>query len=430
MDNIVVRTFNPTSDEQAMNEVIRKSFNSATANAYPLPPDRFVIIAEIDGKIVGHTSVRPMLLHMGNALVRTANLHMVATDPDYQRLGVGHAMMDKANEISRQERLAISILETPVPEFYALKGWEIVGNRVSLLVNRKDIEAAASQAKIDLQFRDGTLDHVDLYVDLRETVAKKCWLFAHANKDYLGGLIAPACQGSLVDFFHEIWQDEKLVGYVFGTRDSSAKEGEPLKIGVREMILETYTLDIVARVFSFLLEFDEEFEVVNAGNFVMPELETIMNSFGGTASNPGGNKDMVRVSMVKELLDELHDVIDRELVAFLKRTRKKKGEEFLLDVDGERVLLSCGSGHLQTWVINEIPEGIPAFSLTRNDLARVVMGTASPSSLVNEGKAGCTTDLVLEQLDAMFPPRPIVINYSNHLYQAYLEEMGIDHESS
>lgn len=137
----MVRTFIPGSDEPAMNEVIRKSFNSATANAYPLPPARFVVVAEMDGKIVGHTSVRPMLFHMGNALVRTANLHMIGTDPAYQHQGIGHAMMDKANEISSNEHLAISILETPMTEFYSLKGWEVIGYRTVIVVNREDIQA-------------------------------------------------------------------------------------------------------------------------------------------------------------------------------------------------------------------------------------------------------------------------------------------------
>jgi len=426
----MVRTFIPGSDEPAMNEVIRKSFNSATANAYPLPPARFVIVAEIDGKIVGHTSVRPMLFHMGAGLVRTANLHMVGTDPAYQHQGVGHAMMDEANEISRREHLAMSILETPVPEFYALKGWEVVGNRTTIMLDRKAIKTAVRDATVTLDIRDGTLDHVDQYVDLRETVAKRCWLFVYSNKEYLKGLITPACQGSLVDFFHEIWQDGRLVGYVFGSRDTSVKEGEPLKIAVRELILETYTPEIVAKIFAYLLEFDEEFTAVSTGFFIVPELAYAMISLGAKVDDPGGNKDMVRVTLVKELVDTMHGDIDQGLAKLAEIISGFQGKDVLLDVDGERVLLGCASGHVQAWEIKEMPEGVPVFSVSRNEFLHVVLGTASPSLLVQEGRAGCNSEAILEQLDAMFPLRPVVINYSNNLFQTHLKEMEIEDESS
>src|SRR5512137_331685 len=142
--SIVARTFQPR-DERAMNEVIQKSFKNPGANAYPLPPSRFVVIAELDGKVVGHTSIRPMLFHVGGSIVRAGILHMVGTDPAYQHKGIGHAMMDKVNEIMRRERLAISLLETPVPRFYGLKGWEIVSDRVDVTVPRAAVEAGAAK---------------------------------------------------------------------------------------------------------------------------------------------------------------------------------------------------------------------------------------------------------------------------------------------
>ncbi len=425
MDTIVARTFLPR-DERAMNEVIQKSFKSPAANAYPLPPSRFVVIAELGGKIVGHTSIRPMLFHVGGSVARAGVLHMVGTDPAYQHKGIGHAMLDKVNEIMRSERLVLSFLETPVPRFYALKGWEVVRDRAEISVPRPAIEAFASEAPVDIALRDGSLDRLANYVALRERMASKCWFFVHTNEGYMKPLVETACRGSLVEFFHEIWRGGRLAGYVLGNRDSSVKEGEPLRIAVHELALDVHDPVLVARVFRELLAFDDEFAAVSAGFYVVPGLAAAMKALGGVETRIGGNVDMVRINLIGDFLELARGQLDEGLAAFLKRKNPGAGRDVVIDVDGEHVLLSCASGHVA------IRDGGTSagdrgavLSLARNDFARVVTGQAAPSALVDEGKARCEPRAVLEQLDAMFPPQPVVINYRNNFFQACLDEMGI-----
>jgi len=421
----VARTFQPR-DERAMNEVIQRSFKNPAANAYPLPPSRFVVVAELGGKVAGHASIRPMLFHVGGSIARAGVLHMVGTDPSCQHKGIGHAMLDKAVEIMRSERLVLSFLETPVPRFYALKGWEVVRERVEISVPRAAVDARVTKAPVDVELREGSLDRLASYVALRERMASKCWFFVHANEEYMKPLVEKACQGSLVEFFHEIWRGGKLAGYVLGTRDTSVKEGEPLRIAVQELALDDYEPSLVARVFKELLAFDDEFGAVSAGFYVVPGLAAAMKELGGTEVKVGGNVDMVRINMVKEFLEHARDQLDTSLAAFSSHKKINGGEDIVFDVDGERVVISWKSGHLA--ILDEGPakeKRGAVFSLTRNDLARVVAGQATPSALVKEGKASCEPRIVLERLDAMFPPQPVVINYRNNFFQAHVKEMGI-----
>jgi GNAT superfamily N-acetyltransferase len=424
MSNIVARTFQPR-DERAMNEVIQKSFKNPAANAYPLPPPRFVVIAELDSKVVGHTSIRPMLFHVGGAIVRAGILHMVGTDPAYQHKGIGHAMLDKVDEIMRQERLVLSFLETPVPRFYSLKGWEVVADRVEISIPRAAVDAGAAKLAGKLELRDGYLDRLADYTASRERMAAKCWFFVHANEQYMKPLVEKACQGSLVEFFHEIWHDGKFVGYVLGSRDSSVKEGEALRIAVRELALDVYDPGLVAGIFKELLAFDDEFQAVVAGFHVVPGLAAAMKALGGTDAKVGGNVDMARITMAKVFFEAVRGQLDAALLGFLRKGKQKEGKDILVDVDGERILLSCKSGHLTIKDGKGATGQYAAFTLSRSDLAVAATGRAAPTALVKQGRARCEPRAVLEQLDAMLAPRPVVINYSNSLFQAHGREMGI-----
>ncbi|NMC04526.1 MAG: GNAT family N-acetyltransferase [Candidatus Lokiarchaeota archaeon] len=425
MSNIITRTYEPR-DERAMNEVIQQSFKNPNANAYPLPPSRFVVIAELDGKVVGHTSIRPMLFHVGGSIVRAGILHMVGTDPAHQHEGIGHAMLDKVTEIMRAERLAISLLETPVPLFYRLKNWEVVSDRVDVTVPRAAVEAGAAKFKGTLELRDGSLDRLAVYAGTRERMGSKCWFFVHTNGEYMKLLADKMFHGSLVEFFYEIWLGGQYKGYLFGSRDISIKEGEALRITIKELAMDAYDPATIAAIYKELLSFDDEFQAVGAGFNVVPGLAVAMKALGGTDVKVGGNVDMIRINMVREFFKAIRGQLEPALAGFLRKAKQKEAQDVLLDVDGERVVLSCKGGHV---VVNDGTsscDGCATFSLARTDLARVVTGLVAPSVLVTEGKARCEPRVTLAQLDAVFPPRPVVINYSNHFFTAHAGEMGIE----
>jgi hypothetical protein len=238
-------------------------------------------------------------------------------------------------------------------------------------------------------------------------------------------IIGPALNGSLVEFFHEIHVDGLLAGYVLGSRDASGKEGEDLKIGVRELVLDAYEPAIVARVLAFLLDFDDEFKAVSAGYFITQPLQDAMIAIGGTRKVLVGNVDMAKITKGKEWLDEIAGIIDESLQQFLLSDDHDPVQDILLDVAGERVLLACSAGHFTTGPEPDNPNAAIEFAMSRNDFTRMAIGRVLPSTLVQDGKATINDDRLLAQLDAMFPLHPVLLNYLNSLYRTHMEEMGI-----
>lgn len=88
-----------------------------------LPPDGLHVLAYDARRLVGHAVVTTRWLQPGNLpLLKTAYVDAVATDPGYQRQGIGSAVMRHlAATISEYE---IACLETDRVSFYARVGWE------------------------------------------------------------------------------------------------------------------------------------------------------------------------------------------------------------------------------------------------------------------------------------------------------------------
>nr|MDO8108669.1 GNAT family N-acetyltransferase [Candidatus Sigynarchaeota archaeon] len=423
MDNLIVRTFDP-GDEQGVNEVMRKAFKSPNANAYPFPPSRFIVVAELDGAIVGHTTLRPMMFYVAGKKIPGNVLHMVATDPAQQKKGIGHAVLDRVIEISEREGQLVSVLETPVPRFYGLKGWEIIGDRKELVISKASL-GESKDLPPGMEIADGNKDHVQVYAGLRERFARQFTLFAAGNVEYFQRIYEFVNNGSIVNFFHEIRLNGKIAGYVGGSRDADVKEGEPLKVTIREIVLDQVSDGILVAILRHLLSFDDEFQAVSINFPVSKEIEAVLLARGVKSRDPGGNKDMVRVNSVDGVINALGSEIGAGLSALVKQRKGTRAEDIAIDVDGQRVLVQCGKETCKAAKIDGTVAVKNQLSIIRNAFAWMVLGIKTPSDLVKSGAARCNPASILPQLDAMFPKRLVVLNYYPNFYQAHLKEMGI-----
>lgn len=107
-----------------------------------LPPDSLHILGTVAGRLAGHAVVTTRWLQPeGLPLLKTAYVDAVATLPEYQKQGLGSAVMRRlAPEISEYE---IACLETERVGFYERLGWEawrgsLAGRRGSELLPTPD----------------------------------------------------------------------------------------------------------------------------------------------------------------------------------------------------------------------------------------------------------------------------------------------------
>lgn len=290
--DVIVRNMQP-GDEPAVSEVIKRAFKNPAATAHPLPPDRFVIIAELDGAIVGHVSIRPMLFHVNGAIERGNVLHMVATDPACQRRGIGLKMLDGVVEVLARERMAVSLLETPVPGFYAARGWVPLAPRGVLGITREQVDAMVVRfgSPRDLAITDVQPDQVAEHASFHERHVPRDVLAAVRNEPYMRGVIEKHA-GGVIAFCHRIARAGHLAGQVFGERAGNVKPGEPLTVSVQSWIMDRVAHAEIAAVLSHLLDFDEEFSKVQVNMPVEAMLHQAIIDAGGTLEKCHGNIDM------------------------------------------------------------------------------------------------------------------------------------------
>ena len=80
------------------------------------------LVAEIDGKIVGHVLFSPQTIHVLGESVEAVNLSPLAVDPDYQRQGVGAALVREGHVAAKAKGFALSFL-VGHPTYYPRLGY-------------------------------------------------------------------------------------------------------------------------------------------------------------------------------------------------------------------------------------------------------------------------------------------------------------------
>lgn len=68
------------------------------------------LVAEIDGRVVGHGLFMPQLIRLMDQEVPSVNLSPLAVDPAYQKQGVGAAIMREGHRLAAQKGMAVSFL--------------------------------------------------------------------------------------------------------------------------------------------------------------------------------------------------------------------------------------------------------------------------------------------------------------------------------
>lgn len=97
------------------------------------------LVAEMDGRIVGHTLLTPRWVKLSNQLVRAVIVAPVAVVPGLQKSGIGALMMEEGHERAMKKGCDFAIL-TGHSDYYPRFGYvtHMFGDS-STCVNRKDI---------------------------------------------------------------------------------------------------------------------------------------------------------------------------------------------------------------------------------------------------------------------------------------------------
>ncbi|MHA1682972.1 MAG: GNAT family N-acetyltransferase [Promethearchaeota archaeon] len=417
---IVVRLMDD-GDEEGVALVIRRSFNSAGAHASPYPDKRFIVVAEVDGRIVAHASIRPIITWFQGTLVPCGILHMVGTDPDYQHQGIGTKVLEKCVEVMKREHLLISLLMTPVPRFYAILDWISLHPKRDHVINREQAESVEGDDAVELEEFPSPAD-LDSCLAMREAFASNHDLFVHSNRQYFDMLVEPYVSASIVNFIHVIKREGKAIGYLFGTRDSSAVDEHSLGIIVHEIVCRDYYPGLVASILKYLLEFDDEFNKVQFHHPLDEKLVIVLEGMGAVPLDHG-LQDMFRINSLELLCASLEEQFNTSWMR-ARETQERLIRNCIIETDDERVLFQFTNNYL-----NVVPKVIPAsftptFKTDRKTFTRIIAGM-SPASILLEGnneRSKLYMDAI-SQLECIFKEKRSSIRYNTHYFPAHSKEL-------
>jgi len=163
------------------------------------------LVAEKDGKIIGHILFNPFDIYSHNRKIKSVNLAPVAVHPDFQKKGIGSALIKKGHLLAEEKGYELSFLfghPDYYPRFgYIKKSFSIGGMKISKddipnndiqleekIPKKKDLQYLVnlwmknfSESKITLFPGQNILDWVSYSKDIKTSIVTK-------NEKFIGYL--------------------------------------------------------------------------------------------------------------------------------------------------------------------------------------------------------------------------------------------------
>jgi putative acetyltransferase len=117
-DYAVIADINVRAFEERMGEALIVAL-SRQRSAFD--PD-LSLVAEEEGRVIGHALFTPMSIRLSGETLRVVNLGPIAVDPDVQRKGIGGALIARGHELARAKGYALCFL-LGHPTYYPRLGY-------------------------------------------------------------------------------------------------------------------------------------------------------------------------------------------------------------------------------------------------------------------------------------------------------------------
>jgi len=92
------------------------------------------------GKVVSSVGIFPSTVRTPRGSISVGGINNFLTHPNYQRHGLGSAVLRDAHQKMRADGHHIGLLVTVIPDYYRKFGWDSAGRQLSFIFDRDNIE--------------------------------------------------------------------------------------------------------------------------------------------------------------------------------------------------------------------------------------------------------------------------------------------------
>jgi predicted acetyltransferase len=225
----------PTAaDHPQILRLIRHAFTTDLAQTFdedrPTIPDERRLVAEADGRVIGHVGVWPLGHWLGGRRVPTGGVAAVAIDPAWRGRGVGTRLLTDTLAAMRERGEVLATLFPLTRGVYRLMGWEIAGERPEWRLATDAL--AALPAADDVELVPGGGDDVAAMHELETRMAPASQGMLDRPAEFSRRALEPG-EGHAVYLAR---RHGELVGYVIYAHASSSAPDELFTLRVRELV--------------------------------------------------------------------------------------------------------------------------------------------------------------------------------------------------
>jgi predicted acetyltransferase len=230
---VLVRT--PTAeDHPRIFRLVKQAFVEDLAQEFdesrPMLEDDRRLVAEADGRVVGHLGVWPLGHWLGGRRVATGGVSAVAIDPAWRGRGVGTKLLREALTGMAGRGEALATLFPLTRGVYRRLGWEIAGERPGWRVATAPLTTLP--AAPDVEVVPGSGDDVGAMHDLETRLAPGTAGMLDRGEVFARRALVPGED-------HAVYlarRGGELVGYVVYAHGSADEPGELFTLRVRELV--------------------------------------------------------------------------------------------------------------------------------------------------------------------------------------------------
>lgn len=223
-----------TDDHAAIHRLTSHAF-AADLAATPDPEaprvdDDRRLVAEAEGRLVGHVGAWPLGHWLAGARVPTGGVCAVAVDPAWRGRGVGRRLLHEALEAMAGRGEALATLFPLTRGVYRSLGWEVAGERPVWRIGTDALAGLPTPAGVDL--RPGGAADVESMAALEARLAPRAHGMLARPAVFARRALAPG-EGDAVYLAH---RDGALSGYVVYRHAAASAPGELFTLRVRELV--------------------------------------------------------------------------------------------------------------------------------------------------------------------------------------------------